>query len=213
MIKKANMQWSPKTLTNHVDKGNVNFDCAIQRGYTWDIVRKSLLIHSMIEGYPIPAFYFAKREDGRYDGLDGKQRSEAIMSFLKGDYALCENFDTVIDEDGEEHDFSEHLFEDLPAWAQDAIRDFSLTIYYFEELTDDQYDNLFFRLNNGKPLTAIELTRVKAKSLVQFQELAKHQLVELAITDKGRAKYNHENLVMQAWGICFAMNDEFSFET
>ena len=30
---------------------------------------------------------------------------------------------------------------------------------------------------------------------------------------KNSHKYNHENLVMQAWGLCFAMIDEFSFET
>ena len=72
---------------------------------------------------------------------------------------------------------------------------------------------MFFRLNNSKPLTAIELTRVKAKSLEQFKELATHDLVELAVTDKGRAKYFHENLVMQAWGLCFAEDEDFSFET
>lgn len=213
MIKKANIQWPTKTLLNQVNKGNVNFDCAIQRGYTWDIVRKSLLIHSMIEGYPVPALYFAKREDGKYDGLDGKQRSNAMMGFVNGEYALCDNFDTVLDDEGEEHDFSGHYFGELPAWAQDAIKDFSLTIYYFEDLTDEQYDNLFFRLNNGKPLTAIELTRVKAKSLQKFQELTKHELVELAVTDKGKARYQHENLVMQAWALCFATDDDFSFET
>jgi len=34
---------------------------------------------------------------------------------------------------------------------------------------------MFFRLNNGKPLTAIELTRVKAKSLDKIKELGKKE--------------------------------------
>jgi hypothetical protein len=213
MIKKSNIQWTAKTLINQIARGNVNFDCAIQRGYTWDQVRNSLLIHSMIEDYPIPAFYFAKRADGRYDGLDGKQRSNAIMGFINGLYALCEDFDIVKDEEGEEYNFSEDYFEDLPEWAQEHIKDYSLTIYYFEELTEEQYDNLFFRLNNGKPLTSVELTRVKAKSLKKFQEMAKHDLINLAVTDKGKVRYNHENLVMQAWAVCFVKDEDFSFET
>ena len=167
----------------------------------------------MLEGYPIPAFYFAKRDNGAYDGLDGKQRTKAIMGYMNGDYPLCENFDAVTDADGEEYDFSGYYFNDLPTWAKEKINEHSLIINYFDGLTDEQYDNLFFRLNNGKPLTAIELTRVKAKSLTKFQALAKHDLINLAVTDKGKVKYNHENLAMQAWGICFASDENFSFET
>ena len=53
MLKKANIQWSGKTLRNQIEKGQVSFDCAVQRNPVWDMSRKSLLIHSMIEGYPI----------------------------------------------------------------------------------------------------------------------------------------------------------------
>ncbi len=36
----------------------------------------------MIYGYAIPAMYFTRDEDGVYDSLDGKQRSNAISEFL-----------------------------------------------------------------------------------------------------------------------------------
>jgi len=212
MIKKSNIQWTAKALANQVSKGNVNFDVAIQRGYTWNYLRKNMLIHSLIENYPIPALYLSKREDGKYDGLDGKQRTQAIMSFMNGEFMLGEDF-IVEDADGNEHDLSKHSFSDLPEWAQDAIKDFSLTIYYFEDLTEEQYDNIFFRLNNGKPLTAVELTRVKARSLQMFQQLTKHDLINLAVSEKGRVRYDHENLVMQAWAICFSKDENMSFET
>jgi len=159
----------------------------------------------------IPAFYFEKRFDGLYDALDGKQRSNAISQYINGNYSLCDDFEIVTDDEGKEHDFSCLYFYSLPDWAQEAIKEFSLTIYYFEDLTEEQRDNIFYRLNNGKPLTAVELTRVKAKSLTQFQEMAKHEIVNLAVSDKGRIKYNHENLTMQAWAVCFT--DDVSFET
>ena len=56
MLKKSQLQWTAKNLVKNVNDGNVNFDCAIQRPYTWDISRKSLFIKSLIEDYPIPLF-------------------------------------------------------------------------------------------------------------------------------------------------------------
>ena len=211
MLKRLNMQWTGKTLANHVLKENAQFDCAVQRGFVWDNSKDSLLIHSMIVGYPIPAFFFLKREDGKYDALDGKQRSAAISNFVHGNYSLCDSFEIIVDDNGAEHDFSGMTFEQLPEWAQDAVKDYSLTIYYFESLTIEERDSMFFRLNNGKPLSAIELTRVRAKSLEMFQEMAKHELVNLAVTEKGRIRYNHENLAMQAWAVIFA--DDVAFDT
>lgn len=91
MLKKANIQWSGKTLRNQIEKGQVSFDCAVQRNPVWDMSRKSLLIHSMIEGYPIPPFYFARKDDGKYDALDGQQRSLSIKGYLDGEFPLSDD--------------------------------------------------------------------------------------------------------------------------
>ena len=101
MLKRANIQWTAKTLYNQIKKGNVNFDLYVQRNLCWDQTRKSLLIHSMLTGYPIPAFYAAKNEIN-YSLLDGLQRSDAISSFISNKYELCglENY-PVEDEDGD----------------------------------------------------------------------------------------------------------------
>ena len=74
---------------------------------------------------------------------------------------------------------------------------------------------MFYRLNNGKPLSSVELTRVKTQSLIMFQEMANHPMIDPAVTEKGKQKFNHENLAMQAWAVCFALDDhdELSFET
>ena len=214
MIKKANIDWSAKALVKNTKDGNVSFDLAIQRGFCWDNSRKSLLIHSMIEGYPIPPFFFAKREDKGYDGLDGKQRTETIMSYMDGTWVLDDDF-IVSDSDGNDQDFSGYKFSDLPEWVQDAIKEYSFLIYYFEDLTEDQYQEMFYRLNNGKVLTATELTRVRTQSLSMFQEMAQHDIINLAVTERGKVKFAHEQLAMQAWAAVFALDevDELSFET
>lgn len=210
MLKKANIQWSGKTLCNQIEKGMVLFDCAVQRNPCWDLSRKSLLIHSMIEGYPIPAFYFARRSDKKYDALDGLQRSTAISEFLHEDFSLSDDTPSIKDDDGYVVEIHGKKMSELPEWAQDAIKDYSLTIYYFEDITEDEVAELFFRINNGKPLTSIELTRVKAKCLKEFQEIASHDLISESVSDSGKKRYTDENIAMQAWMICFSPVKDFS---
>ena len=210
MLKKANIQWSGKTLRNQIEKGQVSFDCAVQRNPVWDVSRKSLLIHSMIEGYPIPPFYFARRDDGKYDALDGQQRSLAIKGYLDGEFPLSEDMPAVTDENGYPVIITGMMFPELPEWAQDNIKDYSLTIYYFEGITEEEIAELFFRINNGKPLTSVELTRVKAKSILKFQEIAKHEMIAGAITEAGKRRYNDENVAMQAWALCFSDCRDFT---
>jgi len=210
MLKKANIQWSGKTLRNQIEKGQVSFDCAVQRNPVWDVSRKSLLIHSMIEGYPIPPFYFARRDDGKYDALDGQQRSLAIKGYLDGEFPLSEDMPSVTDENGYPVIITGMMFPELPEWAQDNIKDYSLTIYYFEGITEEEIAELFFRINNGKPLTSVELTRVKAKSILKFQEIAKHEMIAGAITEAGKRRYNDENVAMQAWALCFSDCRDFT---
>lgn len=210
MLKKANIQWSGKTLRNQIEKGQVSFDCAVQRNPVWDVSRKSLLIHSMIEGYPIPPFYFARRDDGKYDALDGQQRSLAIKGYLDGEFPLSEDMPAVTDENGYPVIITGMMFPELPEWAQDNIKDYSLTIYYFEGITEEEIAELFFRINNGKPLTSVELTRVKAKSILKFQEIAKHEMIAGAITGAGKRRYNDENVAMQAWALCFSDCRDFT---
>jgi hypothetical protein len=72
---------------------------------------------------------------------------------------------------------------------------------------------IFFRRNNGKPLSSIELTRVKTKALESFQELAKHPIVDLAISAKGKAKRDEENMMMQIWLMNYSTDPNWSFLT
>lgn len=210
MIKKANIQWSAKQLTKSIGKGTISFDNAVQRGYVWDNDRKSLLIHSMIEGFPIPAFFASKDENGQYSMLDGKQRSEAISSFINNQYFLSnlpevaaeltvQNTEGKTETIEELTDINGYYFSDLPEELQDRIKDYSLTVYYFDGITDEEINEMFFRLNNGKPLTAIELTRVKAKSIETIKEISRHELFTSTLTEKAINKYTNEDIVIKSW--------------
>ena len=205
-----NINWTAKTLVNQMKKGNVNFDNAVQRSLVWDNSKKSLLIHSMLYGFAIPAMYFTRDENGVYDSLDGKQRSNAISEYMNDEFCLSLDTPPIIDDDGKMDDVSGMVFSQLPEWAQDRIKDFSLTIYYYEDMTEQEIREFFRRLNNGKPLSSIELTRVNTPSLEAFQELAKHEAIQNVVTAVGKKRFTDEMIAMQLYHLVTAENPDFS---
>lgn len=209
-MNRLNVQWSAKTLVNQMKCGNVNFDNAVQRGLVWDVEKKSLLIHSMVYGYAIPAMYFTRDENKVYDSLDGKQRSNAICEFMNDEFALATDTPPVYDDEGNMDDISGMTFSQLPEWAQDRIKDYNLTIYYYEDMTEQEIREFFRRLNNGKPLTAVELTRVNTPCLVVFQQLAEHDAIQNVVTAAGKRRFTDENIAMQLYHMATVENPDFS---
>lgn len=188
MLKRLNINWNARQLAKMCDTGSIIFDNAVQRGHVWDIKRDSLLIESMVIGYPIPPFYAKRGENKVFDMLDGKQRSSAIRRYLNNEYALT----------GVSEELEGKYFSDLPQEVQDDIISYSLTVYYFEDITDEEVNEMFYRLNNGKPLTAIELTRVKAKSFEKIKDLSKHEIFTEALKESQINRYTNEDIVIKA---------------
>ena len=103
---KSNMTITPKWLLKNELK--IRFDLSIQRGFVWDTERKSLFINSLIEGYPVPAFYaLDNTEDDFLWMLDGKQRLGTVLDYLKEEFALSKNTPNINDVDVAGLKFSE----------------------------------------------------------------------------------------------------------
>lgn len=209
-MQRFNINWTAKALVNQMEKGRVNYDNAVQRNLVWDIEKKSLLIHSMIYGYAIPAMYFTRDGNGVYDSLDGKQRSNAISEFLHDEFALSIDTPAITDDNGCMEDISGLYFSQLPEWVQDRIRDYNLTIYYYEDMTEQEIREFFRRLNNGKPLSAIELTRANVPSLTVFQQLAKHSAIQFTVSEAGRKRFTDEMIAMQIYQLITEEYPDFS---
>ena len=209
-MQRFNINWTAKALVNQMEKGKVNYDNAVQRSLVWDEDKKSLLIHSMIYGYAIPAMYFTRDENGVYDSLDGKQRSNTISEFLHDEFALSADTPAVVDENGGMEDISGMYFSQLPEWVQDKIKDYNLTIYYYEDMTEQEIREFFRRLNNGKPLSAIELTRANVPSLAIFQQLAKHKAIQFVVSEAGKKRFTDEMIAMQLYQLTTEEAPDFS---
>ena len=209
-MQRFNINWTAKALVNQMEKGKVNYDNAVQRSLVWDIEKKSLLVHSMIYGYAIPAMYFTRDESGVYDSLDGKQRSNTISEYLRDEFALSTDTPAVVDDNGCMEDVSGLYFSQLPEWVRDRIKDYNLTIYYYEGMTEAEVREFFRRLNNGKPLSAIELTRANVPSLTIFQQLAKHKAIQFVVSEAGRKRFTDEMIAMQLYQLITEESPDFS---
>ena len=213
MMRRANVSLTTKQIATMYAANELTFDNAVQRGFVWENKRKSLLIHSMIMGYPIPPLYAAKA-DGGYDVLDGKQRCNAIYEFMNDMFELEDVPEVVVANEAgelEEVDINTLKFSEMEEQLQDAVKDYQIQMHYFEDITPDEISEMFFRLNNGKAMTAIELTRCKAQSMDTIKEIGEHELFKNALTEKALAKYTNEDIVVKSYVLLH--EEEPSLET
>ena len=92
-------------------------------------------------------------------------------------------------------------FDEMEEILRDELESYSLTVYYFDGITEEEISEMFFRLNNGKPLSAIELSRAKAKSMEAIKELGQHKLFKSALTEKAMEKYTNEDIVIKSYAM------------
>lgn len=72
-----------KELYEKVNNGTIVSDISIQREIVYDTYKQALVIDSIVNGIPLPAFYLWKNDNGIMEVLDGKQRVEAIRKFMQ----------------------------------------------------------------------------------------------------------------------------------
>ena len=194
----AKLDWNISELIRRIDSDGIDFNVSIQRGYVWNNKNDSLLIHSILVGYPISIFYF-NRVDGKYEGLEGKQRAAAIYRFVKNDYKLHAGTPPVIDENGNAVHIARHKFNQLPEYLQNRIMMYGLIIYYFVNMTIDEKVNFFIRVNSGKPVTATDIARIKVLSRNVFLSLAKHPAIGLWVKEPAKRKFADEDILKNIW--------------
>jgi hypothetical protein len=73
------------TLIRRLNQGSIHLSPAFQRNEVWDPTRKSRLIESLMLHIPLPMFYVAADEEGRWEVVDGLQRLSTIRDFMIGD--------------------------------------------------------------------------------------------------------------------------------
>lgn len=186
------------------EKGTLSFDNAYQRAFCWKNTAKdnkmSMLVDSMLRGFAVPPMYCncikEADKDAIYDFIDGRQRTTTVIKFLNNEFELI-GLDTFEDEDGNEMDLNGLTFSQLPEDMQDVFKTYSFTVYYYENMDNDTFAEMFSRLNNGAQMKAIEKTRVAAKSFNTIKELGNHELFDIALTENAKRNYTNEDIAIK----------------
>ncbi len=207
-MKKLSLNWNVRQLKKMYENKIISFEHPIQRsGDQWDISQKSLLIHSILEDFPVPALY-SKAEEATIDGevknvyyiLDGKQRLTSIISYLNNEYALHKDTPNA-HVYGKEYNIANKKFDDLEEGLRDEIISFSLQIYRLDEATDEDIEEVFFRLNNGTSLSKQQKARSKMglEWVAKIKELIDNPLMNKAsFTGLQIRKAENETAILQA---------------
>ncbi|MDO5059565.1 MAG: DUF262 domain-containing protein [Neisseria sp.] len=111
-----------------------------QREFVYKDKQRDAVIETVRQGFPLNVMYWAKRDDGSFEIIDGQQRTISLCQYVIGDFAY------------------EHLyFHNLQKDAQAKILDYELMVYLCEG-SDTERLQWFETINiAGEKLTAQEL--------------------------------------------------------
>lgn len=218
-IEGSSITWTCKQIVKMMDKETISFKNVVQRSFVWEKHRMSELIWSIIMGYPIPPVYAERGNTDNekikvYDVMDGQQRNTSIYKYMKDEFALTQLKPIpYLDENGKECtvDISGNKFSELEEELQDIIKDATITVKYFDNLTQNQKAEMFRRLNNGKPLSAKARTLASSKDIEGLLDIGSHLLFEEMLTEKSRTSKNQAVIVMKAWAMLNQNIEEVSF--
>ena len=171
-MNKTKLSWTVANIEKmHDEKKVLSFDHPIQRkSEQWSDTQKSLLIHSMLANYPVPNIYVLREDSQELDEknkpvfnyfvMDGKQRLTSVLSYIWGEFPLDENIPAIIIEDVE-YQIAGKYFCDLDEPVQYEIKRYKFDIIAFEECSNREIEEIFFRLNNSTPLTKSQVAKAK----------------------------------------------------
>lgn len=172
---------------------DINPNPTYQRSEVWDLDQKQLLIDSILRNIDIPKIYLREIKNGeyQYEVIDGQQRMRAIWDFLNNLLPLSGEAEEI-EIRGKIYEASEKLYEELESTIKtDRIHRYNLNVVIVSDATEDEIADLFYRLNNGKPLNPAEVRNsMPGKMTVAIRELSKHSFFAKTTFNNTRFAYD-----------------------
>lgn len=195
------------------------FDNPIQReSDQWDTESKSLLIKSILQNYYIPPiFAIEEKREGRktstFSIIDGKQRLSIINSFFKNEFPISSNVmdDLVYNENT--YDLTGLKYEALPEDLKEQINAFNIKFIIAKEAEDEEIEEMFYRLNNGKPLSRVQ--RAKSEMGIAIAEwistISEHEFL-LNHSGLTKAQIKNEDNLKTVIQVLMFMDDSYDLK-
>lgn len=218
-MKTSNKERPLSWINNQYKKGKISFSHKLQRPVgQWNSKSKSLLIHSLLVGYPVNPIY-AVEDGGIIYTLDGSQRTSTCIDYLNDKFALSKDIPNLkmdTTENGEnitkEYELAGKKFSKLDDEVQSQLISSSLTFCTLSEYTDEEVREMFFRQNNGKPLNN-KLMRV-VNSSDEFSDivysLCSHPFMDKLVSSSLKKRGVDRDIIVQTF-MLIATNQENDF--
>lgn len=145
-LKEISVRDLTKGYIDNDENGVVGFDGKLdirppyQREFVYDEKERNAVINTLQKNFPLNVMYWAVREDGNFEVIDGQQRTISICQYVNGDFSI-----------------NGLAFHNLPSDKQEQILNYTLMVYYCSG-TDSEKLDWFETINiAGKVLTNQEL--------------------------------------------------------
>jgi hypothetical protein len=181
-MKKNNHYWTVKQLWDNIHL--IEFPEFQREPTVWKLSKKQKLIDSIIRDFDIAAIYLYKTGDNSYDCIDGRQRINAIMSFLgKNEADLDDNgfhikVSNEIFSDGEKfNQILDKRFISFPEDWKKRIFNYKINVVEIDNVeSEEELNLLFLRLQLGAILNAGEKLNAMTGDMRDyiFHDLSKH---------------------------------------
>ncbi|MDE0638444.1 MAG: DUF262 domain-containing protein [Candidatus Poribacteria bacterium] len=120
--------------------GKLDIRPPFQREFVYNDKERNAVIDTILKGYPLNVMYWADRENGEYEIIDGQQRTISIAQYVEGKFS-----------------FNKLFFHNLPSDKRKLILNYELTVYVCTG-TDSEKLEWFKTINiAGQELTNQEL--------------------------------------------------------
>ena len=213
--KERTLQW----ICNQYKKGNISFSHKLQRPIgQWSPKMKSLLIHSLLSGFPVNPIYIVD-EGGILYTLDGSQRTSTCISYLNNEFALKKdtpNIEITSNENGEtiikEYEIAGKKFKKLDEEVQSTLLACSLEFCTLSDYTDEEVKEMFRRQNTSKPLSGKLLRIVNESDAFSdaVYSLSNHPFMDKLMTNTQRKNGTDKDLIIQTL-MLICTNDKNDF--
>lgn len=126
--------------------GDLDIRPSYQREFIYDQKDRDAVVRTALNGYPLNSMYWAARPDGKYEVMDGQQRTISLCRYLAGDFSV--QF---------AKDREPKYFHSLLPDQQERLMDYELMVYECRGTESEKLE--WFKTINiaGKELTQQEI--------------------------------------------------------